>query len=312
MDDIKNIWDDFKNNPHSADEFKGFLAQHKDDLTLLSAMQSEIYNYYAKALIKESNGHETDGLIKAFEAIKSQLRLFLQNHDCDSSERIVFSFRNCSQYAIDDIKNKTCSLVHPSQFNDPFDPLMQNWLQAKIMQRNADFMQQEYYSLLLRAIAYLRMRCFVTAKADDIKNINPLMWAHYSQSYTGFCIKYKLMPSILKDYNNDLCSLTYDRVIYKIPKELNKIILKDALYAKKNIWKYENEIRFVAYDTELESTSAVKLIKNMSAEAIYIGCRCSEVNENLIIEATRGTTIPVYKMEINRVNPAQYVYKRII
>ena len=194
MAEIIKIWEEYKGKRHEAAEYRDFLEQHQEELQLLSAVQSDIYNSFAKELLNESAACETEKQMQAYEAIKTRLLLFLRNHDCGSIDTKVFSFRSCTPYAINDIKNCTCSLVHPSLFNDPIDPLIQNWLQAKIAQRNVNDTQQTYYSLYLRAISHLRMRCFVTAPNDDIRNVNPLMWAHYANSHTGFCVEYETYP----------------------------------------------------------------------------------------------------------------------
>lgn len=312
MADIRTLWEEYKEKHHEAVEYKEFLEQHKEELLLLCAVQSDILNSYAKELLNENTTNDTKKLLQAYEAIKTHLRLFLRNQNCSSKETKVFSFRSCTQYAIDDIKDRTCSLVHPSLFNDPIDPLIQNWLQAKVAQRNVSYAQQTYYSLYLRAISHLRMRCFVTAQNDDIKNVNPLMWAHYAKSHTGFCVKYRLNSSVLKEDNNDNCSIDYRPILYRMPKDLNRIGLNEALFAKKAIWRYEKEIRFVAYDTNLPDINTVKLINNMVAEELYIGCRCLEEDVNKLVEATRGTTIPIFKMTVNESNPTQFIYKRIL
>lgn len=82
------------------------------------------------------------------------------------------------------------------------------------------------------------------------------------------------------------------------------ITVRDALFAKSKVWKYEHETRLVYYSTE--ETPRVKTVHVPGAiSAIYLGIRCSEEDERIIKALIRGRNIPLYRMYTDNSN----VYK---
>lgn len=79
-----------------------------------------------------------------------------------------------------------------------------------------------------------------------------LMWSHYANSHTGFCIEYRTIHVNARrvNYADDVPSLKLIDVYktyYKIPTDLDigRVTL-DALHSKLTEWKYESEYRFLA------------------------------------------------------------------
>ena len=189
--------------------------------------------------------------------------------------------------AIPSVKKSEISLVHPRNFNDPFDPILISWLDNIIRKReNAKKQDQqtkdelETYCLLRKACELLRMRCMVKAsdneKENKIENINPLMWAHYASCHTGFCAEYRITDTDLQRYNSNCKFLKLVPVSYKKDKIMDSshIELTRALTYKDPIWEYEKEYRLIYFDTE-ETDANVANVENFSPEAIYLGFKCT-------------------------------------
>lgn len=303
MCNIENIWKRFKQEQHTSDEYDNFIQDNVDKLDVVPIIHADILYNKAMRLLQECS--DSNGYATVLNILKSYLRLYISHQECTQLPLYAFSFRTCTEYAFEDLKNGTCSLVHPSFFNDPIDPLLINWLNLKILQNSNEYL----YPLLLKATNYIRMRCFVTVKDNDVKNLNSLMWAHYADSHKGFCVKYRIDSSVFK--NTDYCSLSMHNIKYRLPRSVGSITLNDALFAKQNIWNYEKEIRLVAYDLELSQLDEVKLIKGMHIDSIYLGCKCSEENIKRMVNLFCNSFVPIYKMVIDINNPMKYQYIRI-
>lgn len=83
-----------------------------------------------------------------------------------------------------------------------------------------------------------RILC-VTEKYD-----HPLMWAHYAQSHTGFCIGYS--KDDIKEISNRFDKVTYQSHPHNVNMEsIDKDEIESLLYFKSDAWLYEEEWRAV-------------------------------------------------------------------
>ena len=125
---------------------------------------------------------------------------------------------------------------------------------------------------------------------------NILMWSHYANSHTGFCIGYNF-----KEVNNDFTELMlpvrYSNNRFEIsdsyfPK-INELILMDALTRKFKSWEYEKEWRIWigARTKEKVQPEKVPVPKN-----IYFGSRMSEADKKILIDIAKSKDIDVYQM----------------
>lgn len=260
----------------------------------------------------------------AFKYVKQYIHLVFSNNKQTISNGNYFSFRPFSEYAIPSIKKTEISLVHPRNFNDPFDPILISWLDNIIRKReNAKKQDQqtkdelETYCLLRKACELLRMRCMVKAsdneKENKIENINPLMWAHYASCHTGFCAEYRITDTDLQKYNSNSKFLKLVPVSYKKDKIMDSshIELTRALTYKDPIWEYEKEYRLIYFDIE-EKDANVANIMNISPEAIYLGFKCSTENELEVRKAIHNTNTKLYRMSVDPNNCAKLKKIRIL
>lgn len=117
-------------------------------------------------------------------------------------------------------------------------------------------------------------------------NNNQLLWAHYGNSYKGFCIEYDTKN--IKDKLN-IYPVNYSEIL-DITSFLNNAINNKETpplfpyyipTRKNSIWKYEKEWRFISIDNNpIKSPSSNK--QDLMPNAIYLGPKISKVNEFLL------------------------------
>lgn len=120
--------------------------------------------------------------------------------------------------------------------------------------------------------------CF-SEKFDD-----PLMWAHYADCHTGFCIEYDYSPKKLNG-NYGMLPVTYttQRPIYY----LNEIVfcaeeIAKKLYSTKSAhWSHEKEYRLINYtfnNEENRKGGSFKLPNGLKIKSIISGLKTSSEN----------------------------------
>ena len=73
---------------------------------------------------------------------------------------IFFSFCNFSDYTLNNIKNNTLCLAHPSSFNEPIDIILLRWNQH--LQENArNDIQRKFRILYQKVYTHINVRRFV-------------------------------------------------------------------------------------------------------------------------------------------------------
>lgn len=182
-------------------------------------------------------------------------------------------------------------------------------------------------------VSKLKENFLVSCFSEDYKSI--LMWSHYAEEHTGFCVKYDFKSL---GYNNHLTRFLYpiiysnkiftiDDYVYDTDRrfksvisdymkgiDLNKVIdglqigileknsnlLNDMFQVftalnKYNGWEYEKEWRYVLY-CQIEIESAY--IKIPKPTAIYLGAKSKEEDKESILEIGKEKNIDIYQMEM--------------
>lgn len=157
-----------------------------------------------------------------------------------------------------------------------------------------------------------------------------LMWAHYANSHTGFCLEYDF-KSLIHDCSENCESiltcpgfmLNYSiaPVIYRENRydasagfmsmlsnwfiENHKIPMTNVYYdmflptktmlTKSSAWEYEQEWRLFKPAPPSESTPH-KLVSYMKPSAVYLGARIKEHNKQRLIKICKDKGIPCYQM----------------
>lgn len=195
----------------------------------------------------------------------------------------LYKYRPMSKYAVDDILAGYMTATSIGEFNDLFDGAMHNYgtreerilaaenkwdelekLRVSAGLRDGLLKHEEYVEmyaehfklqsrLKFRELDYLGTYvCCLSSKCDST-----LMWAHYANSNTGFCVEYDfnapkgtplqksmVFPVAYSDSPVDLRDLLADEKceVYQYP--LDAAVLCAALN-KATVWNYENEWRLV-------------------------------------------------------------------
>ena len=161
---------------------------------------------------------------------------------------------------------------------------------------------------------------------------SPLMWAHYANSHTGFCVGYA------KDEIKAI-STRFDKVSYKSQphkvnlEQINMEEIESLLYIKSEDWRYEEEWRAVytlkdedvlhlsygdnfskcfqpneysdkfyvphgyAQMNNLEVLESDKFItKHCKPQVIYLGLRMTQEDREIVIESGKGKSLKIYRM----------------
>lgn len=131
------------------------------------------------------------------------------------------------------------------------------------------------------------------------KNDSLLMWAHYSNNHTGFCVEYDIKTlgkenELLKNlypiiYSNDI----YDITKHIINSSKNDLFLLASVLHKSIDWEYEKEWRLVFQNR------AENIYKMPKPKAIYLGSKISKENKVKISKIAESKGIPIIQMVLN-------------
>ncbi len=120
---------------------------------------------------------------------------------------------------------------------------------------------------------------------------NPLMWAHYADSFKGVCLEFEVDKSKV-----DAQEIVYDDGALKLTLHQNETNINDTwakvlLCKKYSDWEYEKEYRIFSEDKYIND--GVELKK------IYLGVCISKINENLLFELVQNRNIDIIKTDFD-------------
>lgn len=135
-----------------------------------------------------------------------------------------------------------------------------------------------------------------------------LMWSHYAQNHTGYCIEYDFEESDV--YYKHLHPITYAKDRYVISKKDVQNGSKDLIYKttcrKSDVWAYEKEWRIViANISEMMQQKAdcrnEKYVLDLKSniKALYVGAKTSEGFKETIVKFGKENNIGVYEMMLS-------------
>ncbi len=216
-------------------------------------------------------------------------------------------------------------LSKASGLNDPFDCLV--YVNHKIY---IEYMLQETYKLFQgidKKVLRETLKASITDGLDqqiyDMKkkirvtcftenNTSPLMWAHYAESHTGFCIEYDL-SKIPKGYKLGIFPVVYSNKRYDATEVVvarNRNIAMNPYYFKSAHWEYEKEWRMVIPE-DIITDEEYYADFSEGITGVYLGLRssdCYKENIDKIIKEYSQRELPVYKADLE---PSSYYLKFI-
>lgn len=278
----------------------------------------EIYEHIAKQMIK----------------ICPRNNLEIDVPDLKLPEKL---YKYCSfdknKHNINNFKGEKIYFSHVDEFNDPFEFTFQNYKNFdEFIENLPETESKQKYAIRLRnnrhRMSQEEKNILYSNFASDLKNLNMelirvcclsslndniLMWSHYAQDHTGFCLEFDFkfknnnlkeiiypvayfdeMPSILK--NPSLC-----------PNNCNQcepVQYKKSWITKNSQWEYEKEWRILFTNEELSKTPTEKedcfinfeyKLPENSITKVYLGCKINEENEKTITEIAKEKKIPIYR-----------------
>lgn len=129
-----------------------------------------------------------------------------------------------------------------------------------------------------------------------------LMWSHYAQNHTGFCIEYDFEENNM--FYKRLYPVKYTTDRYAISKadmsNSNTRWIYKTICSKSDVWSYEKEWRIVSANFEkmglkkLEGKYVFDLKTNI--KAFYLGAKIAENFKEEIIKFGKNNNIHVYQM----------------
>ncbi len=154
-------------------------------------------------------------------------------------------------------------------------------------------------ALLENTNSYVR-RSFVYCLTSCPRNI--LMWSHYADSHTGFCIRYK--KDILLDNedfhqkNNVDYSGEPVSLLDCLVDPTAKITSEQVIFRKSPAWKYEKEFRIIHKDLAKDEYDKYRVVEHdpNAIDAIYFGLNTKEADIQFIMNLLQGRDITFKRM----------------
>lgn len=236
--------------------------------------------YFNKALL------EIYGIAGEIYAHNNQydnsLYAYQDHHICllrlkEAESTSFLSFRRYNEYTLADLIHNEITVVHPSEMNDPYDTLLLKWSEYLAQEKTV----RKHIGPYCDALASYRIRSFtkLTNSSNQDMVCNTLMWSHYTTNHTGFCIKYSFSKEFTSG-TEERRTIRFKDIIYhdeNSPLDIttDSIDTNKGLCTKQSEWAYENEVRMIAYEPEIEGKyHAIPLDRSSKIESIYFGYKC--------------------------------------
>lgn len=239
------------------------------------------------------------------------------------NEQIVYKFRDWKNP--NHKKNLIEGLLYfasPSQFNDPFDcliiPRYDLLTKQQKIQKYREMVRTDNPHLTKKELNIevskwiqrdlLSGKNYFNYAEDILKNVhrfgifslsrvktNILLWSHYSDSHTGFCIGYDedslynfvinsfLYIKMVADKRDVVYSENYPLIIPDETITDEEFIIKPII-TKSADWAYEKEVRIILYDG---AKNYLKLVNTEIVKEIILGCNICKENKEEIIEVAK-------------------------
>lgn len=187
----------------------------------------------------------------------------------------LYKFYGLNENSLNSLLEGYLYFSSPKNFNDPFDCLDNR--EGHIINRGSEGIKRHRDNI--------GVCCF------SLENNNRLMWGHYANSYSGFCLKYENDSSLLQNKNIAIKShVAYlkdyepnNNKLEKVIAELNESFLDEEYKEfirkiltmvfeycwKMEDWKYENEFRAISINAK-SFDNKLYFDKSLVKE-IYIG-----------------------------------------
>ena len=177
---------------------------------------------------------------------------------------------------------------------------------GKITQKELNDFESSYIGVITESIENENIKKLFKVSSFAESNDSLLMWGHYANKHTGFCIEYDIEPLSINDpltkslypvvYSNEFVDLT-EYYLHKTENP-NLDYLLPVLIKKSLEWKYEEEWRLIIIDnTEIGIEFPMPKPK-----AIYLGSKFNPDNLKEIYTYCSDNKINLYRMKLDSSN----------
>lgn len=231
----------------------------------------------------------------------------------------LYQFRSYSEtktYSVERLRNNQISLAPPEIQNDVVDCPAFTWMDYCLDEEQK---YNRHLPMLRKALESIRISSFCTNTTRRKAVENTLMWAHYADSHTGFCVEYEMDNSMFRidDYSTlkvarmlkvDYRSAAKHPLDFSMKKDT--LSIQEGFFCKSRDWFYEHEVRMVLYSPKENVTYPVIPLSGKSRiSAIYFGVNCHEETIQKVKDALNGRDVKYYKMCINTKSIQSLTYK---
>lgn len=284
--------------------------------------QNEVYSNNIKVLIKDTyiTGAEIYAKLEDYDNSlccykKAQYYMSFIKSDFNDDFINLFSFRKFNQYTLADLIESKITVSPSTVMNDPFDSLINLWATEEHLAMMCK--EKNHAKPYAKSFQYNRIRCFCYGTEEKVVN-KTLMWAHYAEEHRGICIKYRLSSHFIKQEENDKYEHMYLKKVEYTDKpidiEIKTINSAIGFATKSKEWSYENEVRLIDYNPNIETPYyGIALDADSCIESIYFGFRCenSTINTIKALFKYKTDTPKFYKMELDKNNVYQMICREI-
>lgn len=290
----------FSNDYGKAARYMDFVIEeiesdNQDVNTFLSFNRPLLKDIYGNAGEIYANDDQSEKALRYYQDYEITIS---QLKSCVFSEGLL-SFRPFSAYSLSDLVNNEITVCSPRVMNDPYDTLLIKWGENIRLTQG----EKKHTKALCKSFESYRIRSFCRLKDKDGYDTvsNVLMWAHYADNHTGFCVKYRFSDKFPITERRRISR--FKEIIYHergVPFDMNSpsINTDQALCTKLSDWAYENEVRLITYVPDKDGFYiSIPLDKESTIEAVYFGYRCSDETIKTVKNAlAKYSGIQFYKM----------------
>lgn len=306
------------------------LSWKDDFIEALFPIEERILQFPPEYRYRRSLRQLAEEIIPDFKRPNVELANKIRNENIPSA---LFKYRSfdSSGYSLTNFEKDQLWLSAPEDFNDPFDSLLKSNIDESInnqedwINHKSDFSRfcmvcglepneiESAYQMYKEATESLKkyqdiLNAFYTFRPQSLfrvgslceTNTSVLMWSHYANNHSGFCIEYDLRNAA----NDNIAKQNLYPVLYQDRSDTQR---EDAcsgiefysLYSvlrKSTDWAYEKEWRIVLSFYQMQNPSNIQLPQ---ATAVYLGCKTNNENSKKLIDIAKLKSVPIYKSKLN-------------
>lgn len=268
-------------------------------------------------------------MIMHFKSFKARIR---------RSALYIYKYRKFDQNSLSALKENKIWFSQGIKFNDPFDCsvnvpvnlmskealkefICKNITNSEIFEiaKNNDYIlnevinkQMEDSRLLIdtlgvehhelapifNIVAATLLRSFVCCFSTT--STNPLLWSHYADSHSGFCIRFK-KEILLRDLPiSEFGSVIYNNEPVNVMKGIydGSNLAKNIIFSKSEAWAYEKEYRFIHNELAMFEADFYRVCtySDEAIDCIILGFSADTEALNKLREVLEGKNILIKKI----------------